>query len=570
MNFSDNDNGGSGKGSMTNFQHASTDRRPALMAFIISFFTIAALVFFVTVSLDRKDTAAKQQMVGAALKLMQANLERQILNFSWWDQAIENVIDKPDMAWIDDSLGGFISEIHGISACFVVNVDGSTLVAYLEGETTDADAIQVMGKHLSSLIASLFPGRVPEAPDFFQPATESDFFMINGRPHLVTVSAFTPEEMVPEMLRRQVRPVLVLTRAMDRSLTGLLSDITQIRDLKLVTFPSSVEKPYYVLKNSNGRSIAKLAWPGSLDGRNLLKILLPMVILALTAVAWFTRLSLQKELALRKEAEAALRQANQGLEERVRERTDQLMETNATLMTEIRLRKSVEKEILVISEREQRNVGQDIHDGLCQQLTGILCHMGTLEMKMTRRKKLEPASLENISDLLKETLEHAYDLSRGLCPLSLDPSSLLSSLQQLTVKTGKLFDAECAFEFRGTPVLDDSVTALQLYRIAQEALTNAAKHSGATRIVLRLESDNDRIRVSVTDDGNGFDKDRVASASMGLKIIAHRASIINGILTIDTSSASSASSDSSGSGTRIICSVPLTWKEEDPQRKRID
>lgn len=537
---------------MTNVKAAITAQRPALAAFFISFFTIAALLFFVTVSLDKKDTASKRQILGATLKMVQANLERQILNFSWWDEAVEYVVENQDMDWIDDSLGGYVWEIHGISASFVVDVDGSTRAAYMDGEWRDADAVRVMGKALSSLIASLFGEDSPEGDAFYRPPAESGFFMINGLPHLVTVSAFTPEEMAPELLRRQARPVLVLTRALDDELMGLVSDMTRIRDLSLVIAPKSVDEPNYPLTDRNGRVIASLAWPAPLDGRNLLKVLLPLVILALAAVAWFTRQSLQKELALRKSTAAALQEANQGLEERVRERTEQLTATNATLITEIRTRKDVEKEILVISEREQRNVGQDIHDGLCQQLTGILCHMGTLEKKMARQKNVDPASLGTISDLLKETLEHAYDLSRGLSPLSLDPASLLSSLQQLTKKTGRLFDADCRFEFRGTPSLHDSVVALHLYRIAQEALTNAAKHAGAGRIVLRLESEPDRIRVTVTDDGKGFDRDRVAATSMGLKIMAYRAAIINGSLTIHTTG-----DGGRDRGTRITCTVFL-------------
>jgi len=533
--------------------------RPLIIAFVIILITIASLVFLVTTSLDKKDNASKQQTLQASLKFLQNSLERQSLTFAWWDEAIEEAVEKQNMTWIQNNLGEFVAQIHDISSCFVVDVDGTTLAGFIEGEFTKTDAFEYVGKSLEKLIASVFDTNIKISPDAPLEAfiTASDFFLIDAIPHIVTICAFTPETMPPELLRSNVRPVLVFSQAINPKTVALISAITQIKDLKLLPSTVFIKESSQEIKNRDGKIIAMLSWQAPSYGRNLLKILLPMVAFALIAVIWFTRMSFKKELSLRKEAEEELHKVNEGLEKRVLERTNQLMHTNASLLDEISLRKSVEKEILVISEREQRNVGQDIHDGLCQQLTGVLCHIGIAEKKMVRLKTIDPTALVEISDLIKETLESAYNMSKGLCPLSLDPASLASSLYQLTVKTQQLFGVQCAFETVGNPVLNDSVTALQLYRIAQEALNNAAKHSMASKILLHLKRDEHTIHVLVEDDGKGFNKDQISKQSMGLKIMEYRASIINGRLSIDTNE---------DGGTLVSCAISLNDDQQnDPK-----
>ncbi len=490
-------------------------------------------------------------MVWASLQLIQNNLEKQSLTFAWWDDAIDHVFEKGDWEWTHNNLGGVVAEVHELTSSFVVDLHGKTLVGFIDGEITATCARQYIGKDLPRLIATLFDPRHRDdpAPFFDEPPTVSDFFLIGGVPHIVTVCPFTREAATFTELPQSPRPVLVLTRAVDDRLLALISSITHIRELELVPSATPVEGPFREIQNREGKIIAKLSWQAPVDGKNLLKILIPMMTFALIAVAWFTRKSLQKELILKKGAEEALRKANEGLEQSVRQRTRQLSNMNIALEKEIRLRKSIEKEILVISEREQRNVGQDIHDGLCQQLTGVLCHVGIAEKKLLKRKSIEPSSLHGISDLLKEALENAYNLSRGLCPLSLDPASLPSSLHQLTLKTEKLFGVECIFETSGNPVMDDSAAALQLYRIAQEALNNAAKHASASIIVLRLDRLESRIKVIVRDNGKGFDRDRVEQTSMGLKIMEYRASVLNGKFQMETTE---------DGGTLVSCSIPLT------------
>jgi PAS domain S-box-containing protein len=219
------------------------------------------------------------------------------------------------------------------------------------------------------------------------------------------------------------------------------------------------------------------------------------------------------------------------------------------IVRDISERRQLEKEILNISEQERRRIGQDLHDGLGQMLTGI----GLLGQNVARQLKAEDHDLADdvaeITELVKEADQYARDLARGLTPVDVDATGLSQALQRLADNAVRLFDVPCAFEEVGTALVHDSTTATHLYRIAQEAVSNAVRHGDATRLKILLASGTDQIRLRVQDDGVGFDAESVDGPGMGVNIMNYRARIIGGTLEITSDV---------GEGTVVTCTLPRT------------
>jgi len=219
------------------------------------------------------------------------------------------------------------------------------------------------------------------------------------------------------------------------------------------------------------------------------------------------------------------------------------------IVRDISERRRLEKEILNISEQERRRIGQDLHDGLGQMLTGI----GLLGQNVTRQLEKEDHPLADevaeITDLVKEADQYARDLSRGLTPVDVDANGLSQALQRLSDNAVRLFDVPCTFDEVGTALVHDSTTATHLYRIAQEAVSNAVRHGDATRIKISLASGADQIRLRIQDDGVGFNPEDIDGPGMGVHIMNYRARIVGGNLEI---------SSEPGEGTVVTCTLPRT------------
>jgi len=190
-----------------------------------------------------------------------------------------------------------------------------------------------------------------------------------------------------------------------------------------------------------------------------------------------------------------------------------------------------------------------LHDGLGQMLTGI----GLLGQNVTRQLEKEDHPLADevaeITDLVKEADQYARDLSRGLTPVDVDANGLSQALQRLSDNAVRLFDVPCTFDEVGTALVHDSTTATHLYRIAQEAVSNAVRHGDATRIKISLASGADQIRLRIQDDGVGFNPEDIDGPGMGVHIMNYRARIVGGNLEI---------SSEPGEGTVVTCTLPRT------------
>jgi PAS domain S-box-containing protein len=241
---------------------------------------------------------------------------------------------------------------------------------------------------------------------------------------------------------------------------------------------------------------------------------------------------------------AALEEAKDLLETRVRERTGELVAANEELQNEIALRKRLEGEILSVSDREQRRLGQDLHDSLCQHLTAIAFMARAISERMRLGKRAEPKELDKICDLINAGVTEARTIARGLHPVEMDPAGLHTALHSLLSRQSQL---PYRLDMDEEPPISDPTVALHLYRIAREAVINANKHASAREIIVRMRSSTKRIALSVTDDGIGMSPNSSDGTGMGLQIMDYRARSIGGRLEIKAVRPH---------GTRVTCYLP--------------
>jgi signal transduction histidine kinase len=254
----------------------------------------------------------------------------------------------------------------------------------------------------------------------------------------------------------------------------------------------------------------------------------------------------------RRQAEADLRRFYDELEERVEQRTAELRTANTKLESAIAERRRLEYELLEITERERRRIGLDLHDDLGQQLSGLALMTKGLELKLAKAGASEAADAAAIHNLIQQAISHARDLARDLATLDLKEDDLPGALDGLAKHASELFKISCRFERDGTLPALESIIALQLYKIAQEAVTNAIKHGKARRVTIRLIQTSGRVMLTVRNDGVAFPNLKGPATGMGLRIMNYRANLIGALLDIESEGAR---------GTRLTCSVPLPAKK---------
>jgi len=242
-----------------------------------------------------------------------------------------------------------------------------------------------------------------------------------------------------------------------------------------------------------------------------------------------------------------LSEAREKLEIRVRERTADLTKANAELKRQINERKRLENELIEATERERKRIGIDLHDDLGQHLNGIALMLKGLELRLQNKGLDEAADAAKIQALVFKTINHAHNVAKGLA--SMDWSGDQDLVQALTALAGQvksLFGIECKFALSGeVPSLDTSVVS-QLYKIAQEAVTNAVKHGQAKQVEIALWNNSQKMTLSIKNDGLPFPEKEEANGRMGMHIMNHRASVIDASLSVKASGRR---------GTIVICTL---------------
>lgn len=219
-----------------------------------------------------------------------------------------------------------------------------------------------------------------------------------------------------------------------------------------------------------------------------------------------------------------LRDLYSEMEMRVRQRT-------ASLTNEMEKREWLEKELLEISEHEQRRIGHDLHDSLGQHFTGTALAAQVLNEKLAARGLPEAADANKVVELIGEGIEISRKIAKGLHSFEMETDGLMTTLEELSVTSSELFNITCRFDCDAPLLIHDVSISDHLYRIAQEAVSNAVKHGKARNVVIQLETMGEGIALHIIDDGVGLPESIPKHSGMGMRIMEHRASIIGATLT---------------------------------------
>ncbi|MDX9973155.1 MAG: sensor histidine kinase [FCB group bacterium] len=237
-----------------------------------------------------------------------------------------------------------------------------------------------------------------------------------------------------------------------------------------------------------------------------------------------------------------LRESMASLEQEAADRTA----AHQNLELEMLETRRLERELAQASDEERHRLGLDIHDGVCQQLTGALLRCEALARRLERGERPAAADLTALSSLLDEAINEAHLVARGLCLLDSAPEALEAALRTLAKRTQRSCGVACQFTALGNVRVSDPTTARHFHRVAQEAVSNAARHAAASRIALTLSGTPEELLLRVEDDGCGLPED-LASTGMGLRTMVYRARLLGGELTV---------APVPSGGTRVSCRAP--------------
>ncbi len=254
------------------------------------------------------------------------------------------------------------------------------------------------------------------------------------------------------------------------------------------------------------------------------------------------------DITPRKHAEDELRRSHEELELRVRERTAALSTANVQLQAALKERRRLESELLEITERERRRIGLNLHDDLGQKLTGIALMSKGLQVRLARRGSEDAEEAARVHTLIQEAMNQARDLSHDLVTLDLDKKDLASALQDLVCQVKRTFDISCTFQCEKAPPPLDVNSVSQLYKITQEAVTNAIKHGKALNVEIVLTVGKGEMVLTIANDGSPFPSVVSPKAGIGLRIMGYRAHLIGGTVKVKPGEPT---------GAVVTCTLPL-------------
>jgi PAS domain S-box-containing protein len=256
-----------------------------------------------------------------------------------------------------------------------------------------------------------------------------------------------------------------------------------------------------------------------------------------------------RDVTERRKAEAELALSQQELETRVVERTAELARAQRRLQGEAEARKRLEAEVAAAVESEQLRLGQELHEGLGQELTGIAYLMAALHRALQGASSKQALEAMRLEDLITRSIERTRSLAKAFYPVEMETLGLLASLEEIAYNAMESFGIRCLVRAEDPECADlRGPLAIQLFRIAQEAVLNAVKHGHAGLIEISIAIDGGDLVLKVADDGVGLPGDLAEVEGTGLRIMRYRAGIVGGVLEVR--------SRPSG-GSMVLCSAPL-------------
>ena len=269
--------------------------------------------------------------------------------------------------------------------------------------------------------------------------------------------------------------------------------------------------------------------------------------LALFAVGVILTVIIVWNMTLKVEVNAKTHQlkvARDRLEDRVKERTHQLAEANEALQGEIKARAKMARDILDISGGERARIGRELHDSIGQEMVGVTFLSRAVQADLEDRPD-EADRLGRIADCVEGIIIGMKRIVRGLLPVDIMDKGLVVALAQLAREAEGMYRLECRFicDDEESCRISDNALATNIYRIAQEAVGNAAKHASAESIEIQLKTERGQGVLIIRDDGHGIQR-KTGHSGMGLKIMRYRAELAKGNLAIQSSPEQ---------GTTVVC-----------------
>lgn len=219
----------------------------------------------------------------------------------------------------------------------------------------------------------------------------------------------------------------------------------------------------------------------------------------------------------------------------------------STILRDLSPSRELERETNRAVVEEQQRIGQELHDGVGQELTGLALMADMLQKRLRTISPPDATLATTMSTGLERVREDIRGLSRGLVPVEVDPEGLRSALQDLAASTGERSGVACSFRCIGRGVIADTTVATHLFRIAQESVGNALRHSRASAIEILLEEHGAQITLTVRDNGSGLPSDHARRGGLGLRIMQHRAGLVGGGVQLI---------QVPGGGTAVACTIP--------------
>lgn len=208
--------------------------------------------------------------------------------------------------------------------------------------------------------------------------------------------------------------------------------------------------------------------------------------------------------------------------------------------------KELQRQVLEISEREQARIGQDLHDGPCQTLTGIAILAEVASRELDGANLEIAAQIREIARSVRESADEVRRLAAGMFPVKIERYGLAWALRELAADTSRLSAAQCSFRMAVPIVITDQGAAIHLYRIAQEAISNAVRHGRASEIALELAASAGAVSLTIRDDGDGIPSEP-PGGGLGLHTMRYRARMLGGSLEV---------AEAAPRGTAVVCTFP--------------
>ncbi len=253
------------------------------------------------------------------------------------------------------------------------------------------------------------------------------------------------------------------------------------------------------------------------------------------------------DITRRKRTEVALQRSRDMLERLVEQRTKALRMANTELENEISRRKGLEGQILEISDREQERLGQELHDGLCQQLTAVAFMARAAALRLKEHRVADPTELDKIAKLINTSVTDARNIAHDLHKEEIDAAGFEHALRDLVER--KIWQTQCRFRCDGKLDIQDDRVASEIFRIVREGVINANKHARASEVILEACRRKRELVFSVTDNGVGLNgQDKKRNGGLGFHIMKYRAQSIGARLEVKSPR---------GGGTRLAVYLPL-------------